>query len=267
MASIERIVEFVFMQALAFPNAEMEDDDMGCSLIKSQLLPGLRSFCSALRVCEQVCQNENVFDDGKSLFPKSGPPTEVQELSSNKEFCTELEERILNWIKDVAKVLMESEQLRKENDTSGPQDELEYWKKRAAQFSQLLSHLGDRETQSTIQCLNLANSKAMKEWRETDKKITFCYNEARDNSKFIQAIETSCHALYLDDPVNMKESILGLLQTVRLIYSVSQFYNTSERTSSLMVKVSGMIDALIYCNFQQSNEKINLKASLDVFLT
>ena len=36
---------------------------------------------------------------------------------------------------------MESEQLRKENDTSGPQDELEYWKRRAAQFSQLLAHL------------------------------------------------------------------------------------------------------------------------------
>ena len=142
MTSIERIVEFVFMQALAYPNAEVEDDDMGCSLIKSQLLPGLRSFCSALRVCEQVCQNKNVFDDGKQLFPKSvGINAEVQELSTNKEFCGELEERVLNWIRDVAKVLMESEQLRKENDTSGPQDELEYWKKRAAQFSQLLSHL------------------------------------------------------------------------------------------------------------------------------
>lgn len=35
----------------------------------------------------------------------------------------------------------------------------------------------------------------------------------------------------------MKKSILGLLQTVRLIHSVSQFYNTSERTSALMVKV------------------------------
>lgn len=40
-----------------------------------------------------------------------------------------------------AQILMESEQLRKENDTSGPQDELEYWKKRGAQFSQLLDHL------------------------------------------------------------------------------------------------------------------------------
>lgn len=38
-------------------------------------------------------------------------------------------------------ILMESEQLRRENDSSGPQDELEYWKKRAAQFSQLLINL------------------------------------------------------------------------------------------------------------------------------
>lgn len=101
----------------------------------------------------------------------------------------------------------------------------------------------------------------MKEWRETDKKITFCYNEARDNSKFIQAIETSCHALYLDDPVNMKESILGLLQTVRLIYSVSQFYNTSERTSSLMVKVNAirvdfkLISAINKCRMLLKNVK------------
>lgn len=36
---------------------------------------------------------------------------------------------------------MESEQLRREVDSSGPQDELEYWKKRGAQFSQLVSHL------------------------------------------------------------------------------------------------------------------------------
>lgn len=41
----------------------------------------------------------------------------------------------------------------------------------------------------------------MKSWKDTDRKITFCYNEARENSKFIQAMETCCHALYLDDPV------------------------------------------------------------------
>lgn len=142
VTSIERIVEFVFMQALAYPNTDSDDDDINCSLIKSQLLPGLRSFCSALRVCEQICANLNVFEDGKILFTKTdNNPSEMQELAKDEEFCSELEQRVLAWIKDVAKILMESEQLRKENDTSGPQDELEYWKKRAAQFSQLLANL------------------------------------------------------------------------------------------------------------------------------
>lgn len=87
----------------------------------------------------------------------------------------------------------------------------------------------------------MAGSKVIKSWKDCDKKITFCYNEARDNAKFIQAMENCCHSLYLDDPVSMKESILGLLQTVRLIYSVSQFYNTSERTSTLMVKITNQM--------------------------
>lgn len=92
------------MQALAYPNSETEDDDVGCSLIKGQLLPGLRSFCSALRVCEQVCRHYNAFDDGKPMFVKIDHCSEVRELAKNKEFCTELEERVNNWIKGVAKV-------------------------------------------------------------------------------------------------------------------------------------------------------------------
>lgn len=164
---------------------------------------------------------------------------------------------------------MESEQLRREVDSSGPQDELEYWKKRGAQFSQLVSHVqvcliksdfGNTsllpikinrhfqhpEVQMTLMCLQMTQSKVIKQWKETDHKMTFCYNEARDNAKFIQAMEKCCHSLYLDDPVKMKDSILNLLQTVRLIHSVSQFYNTSERTSSLMVKVSNFILVKLY---------------------
>ncbi|XP_075145766.1 dynein axonemal heavy chain 1 [Haematobia irritans] len=241
VTSIERIIEYVFMQALAFPSLEGEEEDFSCGLIKGQLLPGLRSFCSALRVCEQVCDHFNVFDDGCDMFERVEQVDEVKDLAKNQEFCTQLEERVTNWIKGITKILGESDQLRKENDSSGPQDELEYWKKRGAQFSQLLAHLQTKEVQYTLHCLFLANSKVMRDWKDTDRKITFCYNEARDNSKFIQAMENCCHSLYLDDPVCMKESILSLLQTVRLIYSVSQFYNTSERTSALMVKITNQM--------------------------
>ncbi|XP_052132221.1 dynein axonemal heavy chain 5, partial [Frankliniella occidentalis] len=257
VTSVERIMEHVFMEALAHPAADIEEDDSNCPMVKNLLLPGLRSFCSALRVCEEVCDEPNIFDDEKTLVANVPSMAEAVDIASRPEDVAVLEERVKEWIKRVQEqVLMESEQLRRENDSSGPQDELEYWKKRGAQFSQIVSQLQSPEVQMTLQCLQLSRSKLMKLWKETDRKITFCYNEARDNAKFIQAMEKCCHSLYLHDPVRMKESILSLLQTVRLIHSVSQFYNTSERTSSLMVKITNqMIETCkqyVTCRGQES---------------
>jgi hypothetical protein len=45
---------------------------------------------------------------------------------------------------------VESEHLRKENDLSGPQDELEYWKRRGAQFSQIVTHLQGHEVSKLL---------------------------------------------------------------------------------------------------------------------
>lgn len=64
-----------------------------------------------------------------------------------------------------------------------------------------ISAIKDKEVQFTLHCLIASGSKIIRYWKDTDRKITFCYNEARDNSKFIQAMETCCHSLYLDDPV------------------------------------------------------------------
>ncbi|XP_031355650.1 dynein heavy chain 5, axonemal-like [Photinus pyralis] len=212
VTAVERIIRHVFMEALAFP----------------------------ISVCEEVCGKPNIFDDGRTLV--SGLNVEqLKELAKQPDEVEFLQNRVKNWMKYLSDTLKESDQIRRENDSSGPQDELEYWKKRGATFSQIVNQLQVQEVQFTIMCLQFARSKVMKEWRETDQKITFCYNEAKDNAKFIQALEKNCHSLYLDDPVKMKDSILGLLQTVRLIHSVSQFYNTSERTSALMVKITNQM--------------------------
>lgn len=57
IASIQRVVEQVFMDALAHPGGEDEDD---CPMIKSLLLPGLRSFCSALKGRNMILSHTNV---------------------------------------------------------------------------------------------------------------------------------------------------------------------------------------------------------------
>jgi dynein heavy chain len=68
-------------------------------------------------------------------------------------------------MKEVQEVLVESEHLRKENDLSGPQDELEYWKRRGAQFSQIVSRLQGHEVRMTLMTLQLTCCKVIKQWR------------------------------------------------------------------------------------------------------
>ena len=78
-------------------------------------------------------------------------------------------------------------------------------------------------------------------WREIDLKITRYHVEAVDNAKFLGAIERSSHAIYLEDPANMKQPLMRLLHIVKMIYNVSTFYNTPERVASLLVKITNQV--------------------------
>lgn len=49
VTSVQRIMENVFMDALAHPAPGEDENDPNYLVLKNQLLPGLRSFCSALR--------------------------------------------------------------------------------------------------------------------------------------------------------------------------------------------------------------------------
>lgn len=49
VTAIERVMEHVYMSALAHPSSDGDEDETRFPIVKNQLLPGLRSFCSALK--------------------------------------------------------------------------------------------------------------------------------------------------------------------------------------------------------------------------
>lgn len=181
-------------------------------------------------MCEQVAHEGRIFDDDEALM------NEVRNFEEAKAFVTKenavniVEEKVRAWIKRLKDFMVESKQVKRENDNSGPQQELEYWKRRGAQFSQLVNKLQvslafpcriflsnatmnrpfviclrtniqDHEIRMSLLCLQVARSKLIKDWVDAEDEVTYCYNEAKDNAKFIQALEKCCHCLYLDDPV------------------------------------------------------------------
>lgn len=133
------------------------------------------------------------------------------------------------------------EQLRQETDDAGPQDELEYWKRRMAKFKFLSEQMESPQVRGAILVLQLARSKVLKVWKETDARVTHNLAEAKDNVKFVYAIEEYCHPLYLNDPPGMTPYIMMLFNTVRMIHSISKYYNTSDKLSALLIKITNQM--------------------------
>nr|WAW84836.1 axonemal dynein heavy chain C [Halisarca dujardinii] len=168
-------------------------------------------------------------------------PAQMMAAAGNSELLEIVEKRAQKWCGEIEQILTESEQMRKEADTVGPRAELEHWKKRLAKFDCLTKSVKSPECRTVVAVLVAAKSKVLKTWKELDSRITDCTNEAKDNVKFLYTLEKYAEPLYKCNPVSMLDSIPGLMNTIRMINSYSRYYNTSERMTALLVKVTNQM--------------------------
>lgn len=93
-------------------------------------------------VCEEVSIEGGILQDGVILMEEVETLEDLKSvLTNNNKILEQTEKRVKEWMRKLKDFMLESKQIRRENDSSGPQQELEYWKKRGAQFSQLLDKL------------------------------------------------------------------------------------------------------------------------------
>ncbi|NWW83187.1 DYH5 protein, partial [Climacteris rufus] len=156
------------------------------------------------------------------------------------EVTEKLEEVVMIWTKQVRQVLVESEQIRREADDVGPSAELEHWKSRMSSFSSLLDEIKSSRVKKIISILQAARSKTLKQWKELDGSITIAANEAKDNVRYLYTLEKFFGPFANASPV-MMEHIPSLMNTICMIYCTSPYYNTSERMTSLFLKITNQM--------------------------
>ncbi|XP_019405170.1 PREDICTED: dynein heavy chain 8, axonemal [Crocodylus porosus] len=174
-------------------------------------------------------------------FSKLQSFEEVTAAAANPDTVHELEDVFMIWYKQIEQVLIESEQMRKEADDSGPLTELEHWKRTSAKFNFIIEQIKGPSCKAVINVLNIAHSKLLKIWRELDARITDTANESKDNVRYLYTLEKVCQPLYNYDLVSMAHGIQNLINAIRMIHSVSRYYNTSERMTSLFIKVTNQM--------------------------
>ncbi|KAF2364962.1 Dynein heavy chain domain-1 [Trinorchestia longiramus] len=253
LRAMEAMLRRVFVPAVRLnPGA----DPAAGGTARDHLLAGLRSFASCLNVSDQILQENTVLGPVEGgLDMKGGALSGAQQLLNNPEHVATVERTARSWLQVIESVLIEMEQLRLETDAAGPQDELEYWKKRMAKFTFLAQQMDLPHVRGVVLVLQLSRSKLLETWQLADDRVTKSLAEAKDNSKFVYSIEEHCHPLYLNDPPGMLPYIMPLFNTIRMIHSVSRFYNTSEKLSALLIKITNQMIRACQVHVSHRGEK------------
>uniref|UniRef100_A0A671WTD6 Dynein, axonemal, heavy chain 5 n=1 Tax=Sparus aurata TaxID=8175 RepID=A0A671WTD6_SPAAU len=144
--------------------------------------------------------------------------------ANNSELVERLEGVVSAWANQIKQVLTESEQMRKEADDVGPSAELEHWKRRMVTFNRWIPESRSDSVQFT-----------------SDRDITVVANEAKDNVKYLSTLDKFFGPLGKCTPTSVLEHIPSLMTSIRMIHTVSQYYHTSERMTSLLLKVTNQM--------------------------
>ncbi|XP_030612273.1 dynein heavy chain 5, axonemal [Archocentrus centrarchus] len=168
-------------------------------------------------------------------------PADYRAAANNSELVERLEEVVSLWTNQIKQVLMESEQMRKEADDAGPSAELEHWKSRMVTFNSLMEEVKCSQVRRTLGVLQVSRSRCLRAWMELDRNITVVANEAKDNVKYLYTLNKFFGSLGNCSPTSMLEHIPSLMSSIKMIHMVSQYYNTSERMTSLLLKVTNQM--------------------------
>ncbi|ROT80144.1 hypothetical protein C7M84_001143 [Penaeus vannamei] len=240
LRSVQKLLSKIFVPAVRVNPSDLDTSASGVSA-RDHLLAGLRSFASCLHVSKSIMAERVILAPPEEKLDEVRTLSDAQTVLTQPDQVQAIERTVLMWLKQIESVLIEMEQLRQETDDAGPQDELEYWKRRMAKFKYLSEEMETPQVRGSVLVLQLARSKVLKAWKETDARVTQNLAEAKDNVKFVYAIEEYCHPLYLHDPPGMTPYIMMLFNTVRMIHSISRYYNTSEKLSALLIKITNQM--------------------------
>ncbi|XP_034058618.1 dynein heavy chain 5, axonemal isoform X2 [Gymnodraco acuticeps] len=243
LKSVEQLLSEIFIPTLSKMNHGWgEPASSQAQAVKQDFIASLEGFVSVLAGAQESLQEKVTLKvcDTFDLRVLKGPSDYVAAANST-ETTENIEACMKVWIKQIEQVLAESDQLRKEADDLGPRAELDHWKKRMSRFNYLLDQLKSPDVKAVLGVLLMAKSKIIKSWRELDSRITDSANEAKDNVKYLYSLEKFCDPLYNSDPVSMVDAIPGLINAIMMIHSISRYYNTSEKITSLFVKVTNQM--------------------------
>lgn len=164
----------------------------------------------------------------------------TEEAAHQKDVVQRLESLLIHWTKQIKEV-SNSQNSSELTENSGPMEEIQFWRSRCADLSSISDQINRSEVQQIIQVLEIAKSSYIEQFLRLSNVIQDGTIEAQDNLKYLSTLTEHCTALSQAEPRNIIELLPNFLRCVRLIWANSQYYNSKERITGLLRKISNEI--------------------------
>jgi len=164
----------------------------------------------------------------------------VSEAALNKDLVQIMEAVVIHWTRQIKDVVNNHDNAASA-ETSGPLDEIDFWKFRAQDLLGIQEQLQGINVLRISEVLNYSKSNYIGPFEDLSKQIIARAAEANDNLKYLETIREQCVALRDVEAGKVVTVLAGLLNRVRLIWSHSTFYNNEDRVCGILRKISNEI--------------------------
>eukprot|EP00002_Diphylleia_rotans_P028875 TRINITY_DN5840_c0_g1_i3.p1 TRINITY_DN5840_c0_g1~~TRINITY_DN5840_c0_g1_i3.p1 ORF type:complete len:4482 (-),score=987.95 TRINITY_DN5840_c0_g1_i3:157-13602(-) len=161
--------------------------------------------------------------------------------ATDPEILMHYEGILEDWCKQMERLVTESDIGRKESEDAGPNTELDYWKTRLSKFNSIMEQLKTKDCKCVLGVCTAAKSKILRRWKTLDNQITDATNEAKENVKYLTTLEKYIEPLYSGTPTAIMDILPGLLNGIKMMHTISRYFNTSERMVSLFSKITNQM--------------------------
>lgn len=276
----------VTLRGLFIPAFHNEDGWAGLASEeqKREFSVGLRGFARNVR------ENIKSFEGGLELRQ----PEEEDGENSKADLVAQYIQLLEEWCEAIEAYLTDTDRGRWETQDSGPSTEIEYWRRRTQRLTSITDQLKSKRCKSVVTLLTSVTKQPrgekggevddesfnrkqesrcddqsnrsyfakvrphifslMRRWRQIDVCITKAATEAKDNSKFLATLERFIEPLQSGNPEIIIDTIPAMMNALKMIHTVSRFFNTAERMTKLFMKITNQMIASCKLALNNANE-------------
>ncbi|KNC97489.1 uncharacterized protein SPPG_07404 [Spizellomyces punctatus DAOM BR117] len=174
------------------------------------------------------------------LYVPSENVADPERCAKMKDVVQRLESLVVHWTRQIKEVV-NNQHASETTENSGPIEEIQFWRSRCDDLSGISEQLNRGDVQQILKVLELAKSSYLEQFVRLANLIQEGTAQAQENLKFLSTLTDPCQTLANTEPKSIPAILPKLLNCIRIIWENSRYYNTKERLTSLLRKVSNEI--------------------------